>query len=68
MWSNASASSAVVSATAPSTTATTRASRYCGTSSASALDVAGDSSEGLTTTVLPAASAATSGASSELHG
>ena len=63
MWSHGSASSAVLHSLPPATTETSAESRYCGTSSRSAAAVAGAFSDGLSTTVLPAASAPTSGAS-----
>ena len=50
-----------VTSAAPSTTRTASVSRYSGTSRAISAEVAGANSEGLTTTALPAAMAATTG-------
>ena len=68
MWSHRWSSSAVVSSTPPSTTATASVSRYCGSSRANAAEEAGASSDGLATTQLPAASAAASGSISSCTG
>ena len=67
MWSKRSASSAVVSGMPPSTTSAAPA-RYSGIHRARAAEVAGACSLGLSTTVLPAARAPASGASSSCSG
>ena len=68
MWSKRVSSSAVVSGTPPSTTATASSSRYCGMRRASVAAVAGASSDGLATTQLPAASAAAMGSTRSCTG
>ncbi|SHW13276.1 Uncharacterised protein [Mycobacteroides abscessus subsp. abscessus] len=61
-WSNPSASSACVVAPSPSTIRRASASRYCGSRRASSDEVAGANSDGFSTAQLPAAKAATRGA------
>merc|ERR1711991_321855 len=56
MWSYRSLSSSVVSATPPVTTDTISGAKYCGMISARTSATAAETSEGLRTTVFPAAS------------
>ncbi len=58
----------MVSSTAPVTTATVEALKYLGTSSSISADTDGVTSDGLSTAVLPAARAGTSGANSNCTG
>ncbi len=59
---------AVVSGTAPSTTETTRGSKYFGVNLAATVEQATASSDGFSTAVLPAASAAASGWNNSMNG